>query len=36
MRSFDILLNFVVTTSEAIRDYHLRASHIRVASRVAE
>ena len=36
LRLFDVLPNFLFTTSEAVRDFYLETWYIRVASRVAE
>ena len=36
LRLFDVLPNFLFTTSETMRDYYLQTWHIRVASRVAK
>ena len=36
LRLFDVLPNFLYTTSETMRDYYLQTWHIRVASRVAK
>ena len=36
VRLFDVLPNFLFTTSETMGYYYLQAWHIRVASRVAE
>ena len=36
LKLFDVLLNFLFTTSEAKRDYYLQTWFTRVASRVAE
>ena len=36
LRLFDVLPNFLFTTSETMRDYYLQTWHIQVASRVAK
>ena len=36
LRLFDVLLSFLFTTNETMRDYYLKNRYIRLASRVAE
>ena len=36
LRLFDVLPNFLFTTSDTMRDYYLQTWYIRVASRVAK